>query len=171
MSIWQFKVSLVPEMGILRVHGTIPSELEDYRPFDPESDDLDQELPNYWEGHVVPPEVMEEISSILPPMESWSAEARMFGYSHGNQIEVWGHDVLCKVDLRAFDGEYLRRIVELADDLNSLIVLNENGRVLPADLSEVLEAVRKSRACRFMVNPAATLEEWKRGPDAPERPG
>lgn len=171
MSIWQFRFSLVPELGILRVHGEIPAELESMKPARPD-DPLDEESPNYWAGQPAFPLQIEAFKVLLPPMESWSSEALMFGYSHGHQIELWHEDLTCKMDMRAFDVDLLRNCVELAGRHGFLIALHENGRVLPADFERVLDACEKSRATRFVCNPAKTLrdigDERREGRSNPE---
>lgn len=158
MTVWQFRFSLVPELGILREHGSIPAELESMKPAQPE-DPLDEEYPNYWAGQPQSPRDIEAFKALLPPMESWSSDALFFGYSHGHQVELWDDDVICKLDMRAFDPELLRNYVEVAANHGCLIALHENGQVLQPDIELILEACKKSKAMRFVGSPLDTLRE------------
>jgi hypothetical protein len=160
MAIWQFRFSLVPELGIIREHGGVPSELESMKPVNPDvAFDLDAEYPNYWAGQPRPPLELDDFKTLLPPMESWSKNALMFGYSHGHQIELWKDDLICKIDMRAFDPDLLEKCVELGGRNGCLIALHENGQVLAAVWDVILESCQRSRAVKFVCDPTKTLEE------------
>lgn len=158
MAIWQFKISLVPRDGVQRVHGVITSTLDEFTSPSGESVDfLDEEYPNYWEGVKIPPDCLRELESLLPPIESWSDRARMFGYDSGHKLEVWDTEVRVSFDMRAFDPDYFRHVLDLARRMECLVVLNGSGAILSPDDEEVLEACNKSVACRFVADPESTL--------------
>ena len=161
MALWQFRFSLVPEAGIILKHGKVPSVLESFLPADP--DDLDTTADAspqlaYWGD--INPSTISSVHSLLPPMDSWLEDARMFGYRHGHQIEAWSHDLICKFDARDPDTAILDQYVSLARELDCRIVLHETGQVLKADVAVIHLALRESRAARFLRNPHSTLKEF-----------
>lgn len=160
MAIWQFRFSLLPELGIIREHGGVPPELESMKPVNPDDPlALEGHCPNYWADQPKSPLELDDFKTLLPPMESWSKDALMFGYSHGHQIELWKDDLTCKIDMRAFDPDLLEKCVELAGLNGCLLALHENGQVLPADRHAVLEACQRSRAVKFVCDPTKTLKQ------------
>jgi hypothetical protein len=161
MAVWQFKFYLVPTVGILRIHKSIPSILEDQAPMDPNVEvDLDQEFENYWEETEFTVHLHERIKEHLTPADFWSEEGVMYGSYDVSRVEIWDDgDVECRIDMREFNLSLLETMLNIATELDCKIVLSENGRVVEPILTDMLDACKQSRACKFVVDPIKTLKE------------
>lgn len=166
MAVWQFKFYLVPVKGIVKVHGKVVPRLSEYAPFNPESSFEEIEAraaqaPNYWEQAGVSPASMEGLTTMLPPIRSWSEEAKMFGDGEdgGAKIEIWKDDIQCKLDLRVFSEELLVAIVDEAADAECMLVLQETGEVIEPDLPLVLDKILESNAYAFCTGPTEFLRK------------
>ena len=154
MAVWQFNFALIPRAGIVRVHGCLVDSLDEYRgSFAPEVRDF----PNYWVGTERSAECG-AIAEILPPMESWSADARMFGTEDGDRIQVWPDDISCDVDVRNFRGDYLEKLLRFAATNDLVVVLKDGGEVLEPDIGLMIERIRSSRAFAFCDDPVGYLK-------------
>lgn len=160
MAIWQFGISLVPKAGILREHGRIPQELDQYKPRTEDLNfDEDREFLNYWLGIEVSKSVKILIAEKLPKLKSWSSDAEMYGYDHGTKVEVWLDDINCFVDVRGDGTEFLEFFVSIAKSLDCLIVLKESGKVIDSSYPLLLNELNASVARKFVSNPRKTLKE------------
>ena len=167
MATWQFSFSLVPQEGIVRIHGGDVLELDEFRPIDkcniPSGSQGVHTRENYWLSS--PPRnnqaVIEDFGRLLPPLESWDADAVMFGFRHGHQVEIWSDDLVCRFDARDPDTSLLEKYAGLALRLGCRVVLHENGQVLGPDANELLLALLRSRAKRFVTDPESALKELR----------
>jgi len=162
MAVWQFKFSLIPTSGIIGVHGRLVRALPEYaaaRPGGPVDGGEDAQFVNYWEKAAMKPASLQPIMQLLPPTKSWSPDAKMFGDSEGDQIEVWDDDINCALDLRTFSKELLTAIVQLASSAQCKLVLHGTGEVVEPDLQAVLDKILASDAYSFCASPAKFLRE------------
>lgn len=162
MAIWQFGFYLIPNVSLQREHGHIPNELADYVPRNVDSEfDESREYIDYWADIEIPVAIKAQISKKLPPMESWSDEALMYGSDEGARVEIWTDDFLCLIDAISADLELLRWYVLVASELDCQIVLRENGKVLAPELKLIMQAFEGSLARRFVAKPEQTLKSLK----------
>jgi len=158
MAIWQFGFYLIPEAGILRTHGYIPSKLEQYKLHSVNSEIKEEdEFINYWLDFGIPMSIKRRIAKILPEVKSWSADAEMYGYDEGSKIEIWSDDIICFIDARKNELELLELLAEIANSLECKIILKDNGKVIHASYPTLLKEFKKSVAKQFVSNPRETL--------------
>lgn len=160
MAIWQFGFFLVPYEGIIRVHGYIPSKLEQFFQYDGKSE-LKEEFYDYWGKDQINNTVVESIREMLPSMKSWSDEALMFGNSESDKIEVWTDDIYCAIDVRSLNLDLISSIMKLANKLDCLIVPKESGNLICPKTAIILNEIGRSKAQRFCENPRETLEQLR----------
>jgi hypothetical protein len=159
MAVWQYDLALVPRTGIIRLHGEIPKELPGHRAVWQPETGLNEVFPNYWEGLKPPESLRSEISRLLPPLESWSDRALMFGEKRGNLIKLWlGEALYLSFDLRRLDLDLLRAVIELAKEQDLLWVSDTLGQPIVADLERVLQDMQSSDAHRFCKDREAYLK-------------
>jgi hypothetical protein len=127
MAVWQFKFTVLPVAGILRVHGKMVDALPQFAARTPDAVfDEEEEFPNYWEGIDSTP--MKKLAeSVLPLAKSWSEEATMFGDSKRDDIQIWEDSVDVRLDCSNLDLTLLDAIVSTARKWNCCLVLCEGG--------------------------------------------
>lgn len=159
MAVWQFKFSLVPTAGVQRIHGADAVVLQAYQisPDGPKFLDEEENL-NYWADLADLQEIALASSEILPEMESWSGDARMFGNKESNKIEVWNDRVNCFIDMRFFSEEFLLRVVDMAKKFDCKFVISGSGVVIYPDLFKVIDQIKLSNAYKFCADPAGYLK-------------
>lgn len=152
MAVWQFKFSLVPEQGIEDIHGKMMPTLSVYQSgkFQVLNDEDD---PNYWKGHEIGPEVINQIEKILPRRKAWSDEAAMYGTEEGDGIEIWPDDFNCTLDLRNLSLDNLNVMIELAKSMRCRLVLHGSGEVMEPDLMDIVQKIKNSNAYAFCMSP------------------
>ena len=83
-----------------------------------EDTNLDEiEEPHWWRDVEIPSNLVEQISNIMPPRNSWSDEALMFGEKRTNDFEIWYDKgevdaIYFRLDLRDTDLEVLSQITQ-----------------------------------------------------------
>jgi hypothetical protein len=82
----------------------------------------------------------------------------MFGDEDGDSIELWDDNVRIRLDIRRFNEPLARAIVGLtaANDLKLVVALT--GRLTPPSYDKLAREIAQSRALRFVLDPAGTLE-------------
>jgi hypothetical protein len=155
MAIWQFRLILLPEAVLLDKYEvlplTIPRDL---------AEDFD------WWSNIQPLLGFErQIDLILPQMESWSKEMRMWGRKHGDDAYVIyeGEDhkrveeICFRVDARSIDRDLVRKLCILARQLECVLITAE-FEILAPDESMVEATIIHSTAKRFVDDPVSTLQ-------------
>jgi len=155
MAVWYFKFALVPDEGIVSVCGKMVGRLPEYSGKGGAEEILGG-FPNYWLG-IGNIESLAGISRLLPEIESWTSEARMFGYEDGDRVEFWEDDVLCYLDLRRLSLSLLEVVTGLAAYFDCSLVLFGSGEVVEPELPLVVEKIKESNAFAFCVDPASFL--------------
>ena len=116
MALWQYSGELVPEHWLIKKYGQLPCVLENY--LMTEDTNLDEiEEPHWWRDVEIPSNLVEQISNIMPPSNSWSDEALMFGEKRTNDFEIWYDKgevdaIYFRLDLRDTDLEVLSQITQ-----------------------------------------------------------
>jgi hypothetical protein len=164
MAIWQFQFALIPKAGLFRAHPNGVLSLPQYKTLiDGTKSHFSEndEYLNYWEGFTSWDELLRDIKAMLPLATSWSDDAKFFGESEGNRIELWRDDVLCFVDARNFSLVFLGAILSMAQSYQCLIVLHETGELIEPTQSVVIEKMKSSRAVLFCKSPENFLRDSK----------
>jgi hypothetical protein len=155
MAIWQYRLIFLPEKVLLKKYDLLPPSI----PME-----LAVDFP--WWSDIQPPSGFErQIDVILPKMDSWSTDMRMWGQKHGNDACVCYVDESMKVveeisfriDTRAISPELVRHICTLARQLECVLLTSEDEILLP-DESMVLTAIGSSTSKQFVDDPVATLK-------------
>ncbi|NBF01544.1 hypothetical protein GV819_04495 [Pseudomonas sp. Fl5BN2] len=154
MAVWHFKFALVPKEVIVSVCGGMVKRLPEYSG-EGRGDEVLDGFPNYWLGGKSIELLLDRASRLLPEIESWTSEARMFGCKDGDRIEVWEDDVLCYLDLRKLSLSLLEGIIYLAASSDCSLVLFGSGEVVEPELPLVVEKIKESNAFAFCVDPAS----------------
>jgi len=159
MAIWQFQFSLIPTAGILKAHGGLIATLPEYATRDPDSPVKElSEFNNYWTDIELASPLVGLLEQLLPPKKSWSKDAKMFGCDEKNNIEIWGDDINCAVDVRDLDISLLSSIIEIAKNMQCKIVLKDGGRVIDPDIPKVMDALNNSLSMKFVLDPVRYMQ-------------
>ena len=167
MAVWQFKFTLVPKVGILRVHGEVPAFLEEFMPMElpatveeiepltPEELEAlsSREFTNYWEESGTSA-IEEDVKLLLPFRTDWGV--REYGEDAGNEVWVSSDFVECRLTLTQFDEGLAREFLRLANKYDCLIA-SDTGEVIPADWTPFVRRIRMSRAAKFVRDPIVFL--------------
>ncbi len=160
MAVWQFDLSLLSRTSVLRRFGTIPLRISEFGAYD---DDVDlddlMDSGSFVDFDTTSKAVVEKVLSILPPMASWTNDAKMFGKSEGNKVEIWNDFILCRIDLRNLDWKFVVDILDLARSLDCVLVCKDNGKVLEPEESTLAAEISVSRAKEFLSNPELFLRK------------
>jgi hypothetical protein len=163
MAIWQYKGELIPELWLIEKHGRIPATLENY--LMTEDSDLDTfENPHCWRDSELPKDLVSRVEAILPPTQSWSKDALMFGDEKVTDFTIWyeGGEVDAihfRWDLRQPDLEVLNQLVSLANRLGAYIVSGDRATVIEPNFDALLQDIKKSNAYRFCQDPEGFLRD------------
>lgn len=165
MAIWQFKFDLLPRDAVERFHAPDTLILSAFQPIDPATwaaGDETAEYPAYWENRS-PQAYASEIGAMLPPRQSWSDDALMFGTDNADEIELWTDDFHVKLNMLKFEPSLTSAIVQLAARDDLVLVLGETGRLIVPTYDNLARQISQSRAVKFVGDPVATLEMIGRG--------
>ena len=146
MAMWQFDVSLVP-VGVASGREVT-------------SDVLD----SAWRHEQPPSDYRDQISSLLPPMKSWSREVLIWGSEEGDRIDVLIEDenvanILARIDARVQPSQFAQAISRLAASWQCVLVDDVSGSVIQADRESVRVALASSAAAAFVADPEAFLRQ------------
>ncbi len=157
MAAWQFKFSIVPVAGIFNVHGAMVAMIPELAAHVPDAlIDEDEDFPNYWDG--IGKEWVHTLAQrLLPQAASWSSDAIMYGHSRTDDIQIWEDSVDVRLDCANLDIDLLKEVVNAASDANCCLVLAEGGKVIAPTLDQVIDALSKSSASRFVKDPKGFL--------------
>jgi hypothetical protein len=112
--------------------------------------------PNYWEDIGIEA-VQKAFGLCLPRTESWGGAAT-YGGSEGSTVRIdLDDEVNVALDVRNYDRVFVRKVLDIAKDMNLLIALTESGEVIKAEHVEFVAALQRSRAWRFCINPMEAL--------------
>lgn len=172
MAVWQFKFTLIPISGIIRLHGAMIDVLPEFAARAPDAPfDEDIDYSNYWEGIDMTP-MRAMARSILPDAESWSDEATMYGDSTTDDIQIWDDSVDVRLNCGNLNLSLLNAVVAAARASNCCLALSEGGRTMSPEPQLLVSAIHASAAYKFVQNPRAFLESIHRtfnsGPRTPE---
>jgi hypothetical protein len=154
-AVWQFKFDLVPEAGLVLVHGSVPPVLDEYR--DSDWDDLSNvdfdALPNYWAGRDAYA-LSAAFSLLLEPLDEPTSAWRRYGdFDDGNAAWITPEGVSCGLDLRDFSPELAREFIGIAHRSACKIAVNGSGAVIDPEWNNMAFQIRTSTAARFVRNP------------------
>ena len=162
MAAWHFEFALVPKEALLRSFPTVPRTLPEYESkVQDESFDETREFPNYWEGIDIAMRG-QALFSILPEVQSWDTDARMFEDEAGNRIEIWSDDVNISLNLANYDRPMIEKLVTLVAEMDCLLVLAEDGSIHEPDFQSLSEKISNSRAARFLADPVSAIKSDRR---------
>jgi hypothetical protein len=165
MAVWHYKFSIVPRVGIRRVHGKDMSSLEEYADGEVPKYIPDHVWPNYWEGlGNVLSNVLLRFEKILPKSPKNTKTYAMFGDNNGDKIDAWKDgDIDCYLDLRNFTAESLQEIICIAQEFDLQFISNENGDVLDPFLELIIDKIKKSKAYLFCHRPVDFVNKYVNG--------
>lgn len=160
MAAWQFRIKVLPEKAVIAAHGKVPDQLKIIRYRSSVSlEELERQadsLPKYWSGDPAERAISEAFSEILPEVESWSEEGRMFGDNDGDNIEIWEsadgniESVVVAVSLSKPDKAFIGAILDTAEKHNCVLhSIGSMAVVKPNPENFVRQAVDSS-AHRFI---------------------
>ncbi len=177
MAICQYRLTLLPEEMLLRKYEVLPPAIpmelaEDF---------------GWWSETQPPSGLEQQVDLILPQMDSWSTEMRVWGRKHSDDAHVIYEDdskakvieIGFRIDARSISLDLVKRICTLASQLKCVLLTADYKLLLP-DESMVLTAIDDSTAKKFVDDPETTLRsldqkkmqegfdylkrDWKRNP-------
>lgn len=142
MAIWQFSCMVIPR----------GRELNEYT----------KEQLISWEGINLSGSTSEFLDNILPIAKSWSKDIDQYGKNDCTCIEIVYDDnqieeINCRLDLRDLSKDLLIRIIEYIKEINGEILYS--GNIYPADITTIVDLMKKSDAAKFCNNPRLYFEE------------
>jgi hypothetical protein len=157
MAVWQFKLSIVPVVGLRKHSKSLGDILPEYQSNNSDPHRELVESPNYWvESEALMNILTRELSQLFPERESWSSDAKMFGTEHGDSIEIWPDDIRCAFDVRKPNMLFLNSIIDIAN-VNHCILVMDDGKLISPDITELAPILVNSRAVKFVSDPVAFL--------------
>ena len=145
MATWQFDLHLIPRDVVERHLGAVAPSMTRLE-FD--------EIP----GWPATTELIHDVSSVLPPTQSWSGSFDMYGKEDGDRIDVCGEhsemEIFVRIDVRSISMTFLTRLIDIAERHN-LILRLEDGVLLNPVRDGLLSAIHKSPAFAFVQDPVA----------------
>jgi hypothetical protein len=153
MATWQFDLHCLPSESVRHFYGKIPTAIPRV--------DFDEK--KWWENVVVPIDLREKLSKLLPPMASWSEQVLKWGTDDGNRIDLVIHDdsvanFFIRIDVRNISSHFLEELVSLLQR-NDWLLISDHGTIIQPSMAELLAAIRESSAFRYVENPKIFLEE------------
>ncbi|NJO33474.1 MAG: hypothetical protein HC869_10335 [Rhodospirillales bacterium] len=160
MAIWQFKVFLLPEAKVHERLGgvpiTIPADLvEDAQ----------------WWLTYQPCGIETAIAKLLPEAPSWSAEMRMWGDEEGDAAsaiyEDDSHSKILEIEFRInvarLSDSLVAGICQLSEQFGCLLVSWRQCHVLRPKVPELMAAIERSKATKYVRDPISTLKALGHG--------
>lgn len=161
MATWQFDLLLVPASAWETRRITPASALSDG-------------TAEMWAKHD-PDSMLSSLHILGPSVPCWSSSTTCWGAEEGTclQLSLDGtliDEVKMRIDMREPDVALLTTVLRLALDMN-LVLITEDGDVLPPDLGEVLAAGERSSAGSFVRDPRAYLTALRNKPSESDNDG
>ncbi len=143
------------------MHGFVPGKLDYFQPMT-DADDLNESTEDliYWDGCSIGAEQLSIFEAVLLPLESWSPEAKMFGESGSDKVEIWSDYVLIKFDLRNFRIDFFEAFIKFGRLFDCVAVSGESAEVLELDEATILENMISSTAANFVTHPHETIKKF-----------
>ena len=138
MAIWQYRFSVIPKDSV---------SSDSFKPQYDEEGLLEDVV--YWLSFHVSAAFFEDFEKILPRSNSWSKDLLLFGSEESNCLEVYSeNEQIVSVSLRvdySSDYEYFIRVVIEFVYLNSLLLLDEDNKVVEANYLSIKEIIENSQ--------------------------
>lgn len=163
MTIWQFKVGLVPRTW---------AEAEESRPAMLYDADSYSDMSVAWRHKQLDIDIDDLMSRILPTAASWSDEIKTWGDETMNDIQVRYQgaaveSVQVRIDTRNSTSDLSSKIVRLARAMDCYLFLPRDRSIISADEAALSNAICKSSAARYSADPHAFIESLARLPSKP----
>lgn len=158
MAIWQFVVGLIPQAWTEQ-KGNGPEMLFDGEGYN--------DMATAWKQNQPSANLIDLITQVLPPAESWSDEIRIWGDQARTDIQVsyqgnTVESVMVRFDTRDDTLHMCSKIVELASKLGCCFFLPAARSIIIADVTALSYAVLNSSAARFAAAPHEFIEQLDR---------
>ena len=154
MATWQFTINLIPnEWAIKHNNNFAPLYNED---------GYDTDMT--WINHQPTTNFKELFTAILPQSKSWSKNMLCWGKEDEHDIQVLYQDnkvegIGLRLDLNQNLKEILTSFVNLANNLDCVFFFPEYKEITKATETELIKALKKSRAASFVKDPYGYLNE------------
>lgn len=158
MAVWHLAISMVPEGGLWRVYGEIPSFLVEYCSVTLDTDFDEIPSHNYWEGIDVFKDFVPEAKVVLADEFGRAADHVRLGSRDGDRFYIWEEEVQFEWDLRDANIEVLEAFLRLARKFECKLV-DRKGRVIAPEMLPVIEMVKSSGAYKFVRDPQGWAAE------------
>ncbi len=166
MAVWQYKAELVPTAWLVAEFGEIPPIIPKYGcTEDEEYTDYD-----FWSSADVPSDLVATVGGILPPMESWSDDALMFGNVKEDDICLWYdsdklESIYFRLDIRRFRKDVLEGLTSLANALSCKIISSNDAGIIEPEYPLLVADIKRSDAYKFCRDPEGFLRGINQKPD------
>ncbi|HSL88983.1 MAG TPA: hypothetical protein VK870_06765 [Ignavibacteriaceae bacterium] len=150
MATWQFNFSFVPMNDL---SGTIKMDEDGLFDFS-----------SFWLKNQPPENYRELIAKILLHTRSWSQDILMFGKEDNTCIDVslennYVVDISVRIDLRTFNMDLMKKIVDLAKLFKCSLFLYETNELIESNSQILFEKIKNSNAAKFVIDPRKFLDE------------
>lgn len=154
MATWQFSVVLIPASWV-EENSYSSSALYDEEGYDTEC---------AWKDRQPDSEFKTVLGEILSPSKSWHEELLTWGNEKEHDIQVWVENeaidgIHIRLDLNQNLNEIIIKVVKAAKALNCALFFPELISVAEANEFELKNAIKKSNAAKFVINPKEFISE------------
>ena len=153
MATWQFDVFLIPRASVTMDTGHLRlTSLE-----------LDRELLLNLASVDISRDSFFELVEGIPIVKSWDKESKIWGDMEGDRIDVLMIndkmiETFFRIDVRNISLVFLSKIIKFAL-ANGLVLLTSAGQILQPSVKLLMNAIRRSGAFRFVLDPQDFLRK------------
>jgi hypothetical protein len=150
---------MLPCNEVTKLHGELPSKLPMYKSnFDEVHLVVDNEEIIYWTTTKLL-KVNKLLSSELDKVDKDYPDTNIYACDSNSLVQVDDTDVLIKYDVATNNIKFLELVINIAKIMNSVLVIEETGKVIQPSLANLRMNILRSRAYRFSTNPKQVLDE------------
>ena len=157
MAIWQFPIFLLPtEWAVINNFNASLLFDDEY---------VDTRVA--WYNNPLNSKFKEILSDLLPQAKSWHNELLCWGNPEENDIQVWFEDnsissIQIRLDLRQNVTAIIEAIINAAKILDCALFFPEQNIIIEANVKDISNALQKSKAARFLIDPKDFLNNLEK---------
>jgi len=152
LAIWQFDLHVLPCDAVKAAYG-------DIRPLTLSKSDFEK-YANWDECHLK--DIEGAVASLLEERSSWGRHLRTWGDEDGNRIDLTYQagilsSIFVRIDVRTVSYTFIGGFLDVARR-NDWVLLTGDGRLLDPSASQLLSAIQRSTAAKFVADPEQFLK-------------
>ena len=151
MAIWHFSFNFVPRSGIVNVYGSIPLVLDEFTEMESNIDFDSVGMPDYWveTGIDLMLDVVPLAEKILSQKHLLVGNEVKIGSRNSHLFLIDNSDIMFEYHLGYPNRSVLIDVLDLAKDLECMVVLEGTGEVCKPEFAIIIEKIKDSTAYEF----------------------